>query len=448
MITLVLFIGGVLTVWVLMQPRGWALYFPFWYVLFPKGFVLIDLPGLPVMTMYRWLCIWLFIVVGLRVLGREVKWFRSFPLLFPMILLVFSALASSVSNLNGSNAGFIAFFNLFNESIVPVASFTLVFTSLNARAQNNFFRNLLIFYALISLYAVVAFLLEFNPYVSFLESTTRTGRIVVQTYEGTLRGLRAQGTMSHPITFGAVLALVVVFFVATSSIKAKAFQPKSNILTSAVTVLSILVIIFAIALTKSRSPVLLILTAIFILVPISNFGRAIRAVIVIGLVGFLGMSFVPAVQNAVFATLNIFDSSIGEEQHGSSLEMRRIQLEISQYYLMNSPLFGNGMEATRNLILTGSAPQLYNSESIVFPLMIDQGIFGIFAYLFLLSSAVYIIIRETGSSEQNYRAAMLGAVFGYAVFVVATGVLDTLGIFLALYSASIIHARTVRRALE
>jgi O-antigen ligase len=126
----------------------------------------------------------------------------------------------------------------------------------------------------------------------------------------------------------------------------------------------------------------------------------------------------------VLSVANIFDSNVGEDMNGSDLAMRGAQFAASARHFFSSPLVGGGLDATRNIVSSGLDPDLFNTESIVFRLMIDQGSLGLISYtafFFLLYTKVARTIRQ-----QPARRMYLGMVIGYITFTISTGLIDTL----------------------
>jgi len=80
---------------------------------------------------------------------------------------------------------------------------------------------------------------------------------------------------------------------------------------------------------------------------------------------------------------SIFDYS-SKNVSGSSTEMRVGQLEASYELFKLSPIFGNGLHSIGYFTQTGDwGTKLFGTESIWFKLLIEKGIFGIIAYIYL-----------------------------------------------------------------
>lgn len=78
---------------------------------------------------------------------------------------------------------------------------------------------------------------------------------------------------------------------------------------------------------------------------------------------------------------------------GSSLDMRTTQFEIAFYYLYKNLIFGNGLAFTWNVALA-KFKELLGAESLWIPIMIDQGLFGCFAYILLIWDNIRYVLKN------------------------------------------------------
>lgn len=101
--------------------------------------------------------------------------------------------------------------------------------------------------------------------------------------------------------------------------------------------------------------------------------KSLRFLLVVGVLGSLVFSAVLA--EIVNSILYSNSSSAG----GSSLEIRLVQLSITESYWQQAPWFGHGRNYTWDVAIPDN-PSLLGAESIVFTQLIDHGIFGLFSY--------------------------------------------------------------------
>jgi O-antigen ligase len=269
------------------------------------------------------------------------------------------------------------------------------------------------------MYGTLCYLIGHNPYIDFIQSTNHTDRILAQTYEDTLRGARAQGTLSHPITYGALLAITLLTYYTV-----KLNKVKFALLDYAKVTFITTIIVTGILFTNSRSPLILFLVPVITFATTLRFVKAFKSIIGITLIFVIAFSASEVVRDKTYSIVNIFNPEVGEDMKGSDLAMRGGQLSVATRYFFESPIWGMGLDATRNIISSGKEPDLYNSESIIFRLLIDQGSLGIISY------ALFFIVayRKTSQHMANIasRRMYLGTMIGYIIFIISTGFVDTL----------------------
>lgn len=90
--------------------------------------------------------------------------------------------------------------------------------------------------------------------------------------------------------------------------------------------------------------------------------------------------------------MSILNPKAADAIGGSSMDMRTVQYSIAFDYMMQSPLFGLGKETQITDIL------FFGGESIWLPLMINNGILGVFGYIYLY----YAIVKNTKVSGSRY----------------------------------------------
>lgn len=144
----------------------------------------------------------------------------------------------------------------------------------------------------------------------------------------------------------------------------------------------LLIVVFLTGTRSSILPLLLFLIYIIYIQRKSLF-RSKASIMVLFFVFFILLVSSPyllTVLDSILASVS-GDSSVG----GSSESMRMTQLEIALMYFYESPIVGNGIMSTFNVALENNA-ELYGAESIWFTLLIDFGIIGCIAFLFLYYS--------------------------------------------------------------
>lgn len=105
--------------------------------------------------------------------------------------------------------------------------------------------------------------------------------------------------------------------------------------------------------------------------------------------------------------LSLFDSDLAEEGKGSSVALRERQFQVAFTLFERNPLFGSGINAA-SYFQSNGFEDLLGAESIWLKLLPDQGVFGVFSYLFM-----YYVIYKTSKNiiPQNVLIFFLLAIF-------------------------------------
>lgn len=90
-----------------------------------------------------------------------------------------------------------------------------------------------------------------------------------------------------------------------------------------------------------------------------------------------------------------------ESVGGSNSGMREMQFVLALYFMMRAPFLGNGLAYTFEYVQASYPDEILGAESVWLPLMIDQGILGVVAYLLYL-----IVPLWYGVSKKNYVVAL------------------------------------------
>lgn len=399
--------------------RASVLFLPVWTTLTPKALLLLDTPSLPAISIYKFYCLALIASYFIRVVCHRKKKAYKKPFSRAFIALIAPATISVVLNITSNNAGILTLTAFIIEIIMPATIFCHYLSQLPLPKLNNLVKKYIIFYCALAMYGTLCYLIGHNPYIDFIQSTNHTDRILAQTYEDTLRGARAQGTLSHPITYGALLAITLLTYYTV-----KLNKVKFALLDYAKVTFITTIIVTGILFTNSRSPLILFLVPVITFATTLRFVKAFKSIIGITLIFVIAFSASEVVRDKTYSIVNIFNPEVGEDMKGSDLAMRGGQLSVATRYFFESPIWGMGLDATRNIISSGKEPDLYNSESIIFRLLIDQGSLGIISY------ALFFIVayRKTSQHMANIasRRMYLGTMIGYIIFIISTGFVDTL----------------------
>ena len=147
--------------------------------------------------------------------------------------------------------------------------------------------------------------------------------------------------------------------------------------------------IFCVLFTGTRSVILCLFVASLYFLKLSYIiGLNKKQLISIFLVSVIILVFCATYANMVVSSITD-TQSVG----GSNTEMRQNQFEISLFFLMQKPIFGNGIAYTW-VYVKEYVEEIYGAESVWFPLMIEQGLYGILCYLLLLISPCIYALKN------------------------------------------------------
>lgn len=433
---LIVLYGGWLA---LSRLRSLVLLFPVLCLFTPKGLGLIDVPALPYLSVNRALVLVMLGAYALRVIANGWRLKRStFPFSGPFGLMAVAYLAAWAINPTRWASDTVTGAMEFIEISLPCY---LVFRFCESPAAAK--RALRYFYLVavaVSLYGTLAYFAHVNPYFDYLQHTTPTGRVLAKDYSDSVRGMRAVGTLSHPITYGAfqVYAFIVGIFLN---------RDRRNTGRVALFLAMQLVLFVGIVVTNSRTPLIFLLLSICVFFILASsrdrlFFAQVGAV-ALAVVCLAGLEYVERFADFV---ASIFSNDAAASRNGSSLAMRLGQMAVAWSFFIQSPLFGNGITMSRDIVASGKYPDFYNAESALFQWMIDLGLVGLASFVWLFGR-IYTCARQRVGDRTSY-AAINAMVTGYILFVLATGVLETMQLFLVLIALLLIASKPAGAGID
>jgi hypothetical protein len=281
-----------------------------------------------------------------------------------------------------------------------------------------FIKIVLVCLTIMGIYGIYCFLTGQNPYISLLSEIFEkqdNNEIFSEMERGNLIG-KIQSLTSHPMLWSVLLCLSLFsIFVFIDSDKL------------AVKYSLFAILLFNLFVCNVRSGLYaLVIGTVFFFTQFSIRSRLIGfAIIFILLFMSIDTSIFGKFQPFVDSIIYLNDSS--KEIRGSSLEMRFAQLG-GAFELWNEGgiLFGNGFGWCVNYYAEyGDHPILLAFESIVYVIIIDNGVLGILLWGFLFISFFRInYLIWTKTSKQNKKEYWLinSFLISYLIFVIATGI--------------------------
>ena len=194
---------------------------------------------------------------------------------------------------------------------------------------------------------------------------------------------RIKSFMPFSITYGVACAILLSlpFYLVFENFR-------KSLLMRLLVPMSLVFLLIGVITSASRSPILGIVVLLSYLFLEKELFKRYKTKILLLLL-LIAVFMWPFIYDNIMSILN---PKAADAIGGSSMDMRIGQYSIAFDYMMQSPLFGLGKETQITDIL------FFGGESIWLPLMINNGILGVFGYIYLY----YAIVKNTKVSGSRY----------------------------------------------
>lgn len=179
---------------------------------------------------------------------------------------------------------------------------------------------------------------------------------------------RIKSFMPFSITYGVACAILLSlpFYLVFENFR-------KSLLMRLLVPMSLVFLLIGVITSASRSPILGIVVLLSYLFLDKELFKRYKTKILLLLL-LIAVFMWPFIYDNIMSILN---PKAADAIGGSSMDMRTVQYSIAFDYMMQSPLFGLGKETQITDIL------FFGGESIWLPLMINNGILGVFGYIYL-----------------------------------------------------------------
>jgi len=382
------------------------------FIAVPKVVALFNNTAYPIISVQKVL-----VVIMTAILLRNKKFYLN-PLKWPIIFYFIMVLPSIIVNPLSS----IEFFSNFLTIFIPPLFLLNYLNYDNVPRVVDFTSSLIIMTCVYGLFTVIV---SDNFIINFItESVPKNGHKLLSNYserEAAVRSLRLQSFINHPIRFGFILAMFLPLYILIL------FRRKSikDFIFAFFSILCLLLV-------NSRSPILFLLVSLLIGFAYSSIDYKWKLTRVFALLMPIGVLIITVTKsNYLIAVRALIDSSV--DAGGSSSDMRSKQLVATFNVLKNDLIFGKGFDATQEIVRQDVVTDLYGAESWLFGTLIDYGMWGVFfglLFFFQFFKALSFKNSKNSSLSRNIRGILIGTSIGYFIFILLTGEMDTLGIFL------------------
>jgi hypothetical protein len=367
---------------------------------------LVNIPGIPLLTLEFALCFLFWCIYLIK--RRELNIDKSpFPLKVAFIAVVLSYILSSVFGIAGfSNA----FFNLLKIVIEDIISIWLIWVILKDKRDFIFLiKGVTIVFLFAGIYGIYEMATYTNPIMDYVATNAgNEEKVLIWNYtEEAERGYRIKSIFIHAIGAGMNWGLFFLVSFYLFIFYKKSIDLKYQYIIF-VSILSIICLLFS----NSRGPILFLMIG---LIPFIKFQNRRNNIFLIS--GLVAVSCLFYYNESVFQNLiSIFDKSVQREVGGSNFDMRLSQFAAAVKIMWDAPFFGIGLKGLNYYSNQNLAIQLLGLESMWFWIIVQQGILGIIATLYLIYNLVY----KLGMKAKNTHVLFLS--LAYFVTYSATSV--------------------------
>lgn len=315
-------------------------------------------------------------------------------------LLLFSAVLSAVFGIIPFSRSMITIFGQFLNMFLII--YLLDKEIRNLSNLHLFMQYLVCSIAIGVFYGCITLSIGSNPIIQFEQSIipSQMEGLIVDSYE-TYRGVKVQSFYAGATQFAAFSLLTAICYIAV-------FRNVKMKLTN-IQILLLLSAMICAFLSKTRAGILASLISVMYLY------TTIKSTMRIKIAFFVVVALIllyPFFSSHLAFLTSTFDSRAQEELGGSSVDMRIVQAQLTWEILKNYPLFGAGVGSL--MIFLRKTYELYGAESVWFQKLIEQGLFGIYTYLYIF----YFTIRRVSHPMKPY--IIMAAIYWLSLHTMST----------------------------
>ena len=362
--------------------------------------ILVQIPT--VMHFHLWIC-FSFLMLALYYFPRFKKNLKYFPLKKTLLFLMLCSFTVGILDPRLTIWHKIRF-PLFEIVGTYLPIFLGYFCINSIYDINKLIKPIAITMIFVGLYGVFNYVTKSNPYYSWVIASFFSGgemdlESAMRVLDGESTRYRAVSTFDSPFNYGYVSALFALFFSYCLSLK------KYNRIGKKVLNVSLALSIIGVFICFSRTVLSALIISYLVYFLFSTLSTKLKYTFIT--IIFLGFTYatVPAVQKASTNLVEVFTKG-GKDLGGSSIEMRSLQFFGALKYFEQSPIRGNGYAyIARELGWAdrdgGSLDEdMYGFESIIYKLMIEQGIIGISGIVIFFVAIFRFLLRKKKVDKQ------------------------------------------------
>lgn len=308
-----------------------------------------------------------------------------FPYSIPMACIAVSLFLTCFTSLAG-------FYSEFVKAIgIVIMDMVIIFLIWKVvKKEEDFvflFKGLTIIVFIACIFCLIEGVVHLNPILDYkISCASQTLSAYVDYEYGWGRGYRCYSIFEHPICASMVFALYAALGLCI-------FMKKRKLPYNYLTIVTILLSLVCIFLTKQRAGMFLFAVAVL---PCINFKKKkFYRLVLIGVACCL--LILPFISDYLFVLLSTFlpnvSNGVGGVVGGSNVSMRFMQLNAVYNIMLQSPIAGLG-ENFRRFYSSIYASQALDFESLWFEQMAKHGIAGVISYAIMIYYSVFKIPKR------------------------------------------------------
>ncbi len=404
---------------IILNPHKTFLFYVLINPLINNNFAIFSQPGLPLLSLNMAICIYtLFYYLTFK--KKEIRNLKTFPLIIPFYFYLSSLFLSTVFSTIPILQSLTRALADFNNQWLFILLLWMIITSKKDLILIIKFYFFLFF--IMSLYGVLEKSLGYNPIMEFESSWIIDMNKTTTWFYGFNNRLgmgRIQSFTTHPITYGAMLAIIIVSNIYL--LISNRYKKQNIFFIISFLILMIINLIF----TNSRSPILFLLVAAL---GLFSFRKKIFAkfiipfIIIFSLFFYFFSGYVSSYYQNFESLMNINNSNtVG----GSDLFMRLEQFQLTFELFKQRIFFGLGIGSFNPTaeVYTG----LLGGESVWIQTLLERGIWGGISYLVLLVFLYKKFRLKNNASSNQFFFFIISA---FIIFATVTGEMETRVLFL------------------
>ena len=389
-------------------------------VTFPIGIAFKQSPTIRPMDLFLYGFFFIEIVQNPQ---KVIESAKTIPLKLPLVLIFVSHILSTGLS---SGFGMKNIYTVFREFFELYGFLFAAYLSMRNCSLNDLAKKLFPLTLILCILGILEVVLQGNyPYTVICSAfPIYTGYYTLDHIVSMIQDwrIRTMITTAHPTALGTLLgSLTILYICQWKNLKKK----------SPLTTLTVLLLTINLILCGSRTAMLTTFIGILFIFLHKKSGFV--------KIFFAGISFFLV----AFGTAIIIQKFSNESQ-GSSFGLRQRQLIFSAVQIANSPIFGNGVGATKNIFEYDDSGRPINDsdigglESIVFRQLIDYGFVGLASFYFFAFCLFWNFYKKRDQEKNLFATATTISVL---IFFTLSGLIGNNGAFAFLILGSLLNSK-------